>query len=142
MTTVMILWALFALAVGYLASQRGRSMLNWTLISLIASPILGFVLLMMNRDLALADVIDTVTHDLELTHVKCVHCAEYILPEAAVCPYCRGTVTPQPEVVQARLKEKLEEVEEIQASKQGNVIIGIGIVVGIALIGWLFTFFR
>lgn len=142
MTTVLFLWFAFAFAVGFLAKQRGRSLFNWFVISAIASPVLGFVLLMMMKDLALADALDTVTHDLELTHVKCVHCAEYILPEASVCPYCRNTVTPQPEFVKQRLAEKMAETQEIQAGKQGNFIIGIGIVVGISLIAWLFTFFR
>jgi len=142
MTTVLVLWLVFAFAVGFLAKQRGRGMFNWFLVSAVASPILGFVLLMMAKDLALADAMDTVTHDLELTHVKCVHCAEFILPEATTCPYCRNRVSPQPEFVKARIAEKLAETQEIQAGKQGNFIIGIGIVVGISLIAWLFTFFR
>lgn len=142
MTTVAFLWLAFAVAVGFLAKQRGRSLFNWFIVSAIVSPVLGFVLLMMMKDLALADALDTVTHDLELTHVKCEHCAEYILPEASVCPYCRNAVTPQPESVKQRLAEKMAETEEIQAGKQGNFIIGIGIVVGISLIAWLFTFFR
>lgn len=142
MSTFLFLWFAFACAVAFLAKQRGRNPFVWFIVSAIASPILGFVLLMMLKDLALADALDTVTHDLELTHVKCVHCAEYILPEASVCPYCRNAVTPQPEFVKQRLAEKVAETQEIQASKQGNFIIGIGIVVGISLIAWLFTFFR
>jgi len=142
MQTVLILWLIFAFAVGFLAKQRGRSLIAWMCISAVISPVLGFVLLMMAKDLALADAIDTVTHDLELTHVKCEHCAEFILPEAHVCPYCNNQVTPQPDFVKARIAEKLAETQEIQAGKQGNFIIGIGIVVGISLIAWLFTFFR
>ena len=110
MTTVLFLWFAFAFAVGFLAKQRGRSLFNWFVISAIASPVLGFVLLMMMKDLALADALDT--------------------------------VTPQPEFVKQRLAEKMAETQEIQAGKQGNFIIGIGIVVGISLIAWLFTFFR
>jgi hypothetical protein len=130
------------LGVGFLAKQRGRGVLSWTAISVLISPLLGFVVLMMMKDLALADALDTVTHDLELTHVKCSHCAEYVLPEATVCPYCRGNITPQPEYVQQRIAEKLAETEEIQAGKQGNMIIGLGIVVGIAIIAWLSTFLK
>ena len=136
------LWLVFALGVGFLAKQRGRGVLSWTAISVLISPLLGFVVLMMMKDLALADALDTVTHDLELTHVKCSHCAEYVLPEATVCPYCRGNITPQPEYVQQRIAEKLAETEEIQAGKQGNMIIGLGIVVGIAIIAWLSTFLK
>ena len=49
MTTVLFLWFAFAFAVGFLAKQRGRSMFNWFVISAIASPVLGFVLLMMMK---------------------------------------------------------------------------------------------
>jgi len=142
MLTFGFLWVVFAVGVGLLAQQRGRSAVNWILISFVISPLLGFVVLMMMKDLALADALDSVTHDMELTHVKCVHCAEYVAPEASICPYCRGSITPQPEYVQQRLAEKLAETEEIQAGKQGNMIIGLGIVIAISVMAWLSTFIR
>ena len=140
--TFWVLYVLFAFAVGVLARQRGRSLLNWGVISLVFTPLLAFVVLMMKQDLALADAMDTVTHDMELTHVKCVHCAEYVLPEATVCHYCQGTLVPQPEFVKQRLEEKLAEQRELQAGKQANFIIGMSIVVGIAIIAWLSTFIK
>ena len=140
--TFWVLYVLFAFAVGVLARQRGRSLLNWGVISLVFTPLLAFVVLMMKQDLALADAMDTVTHDMELTHVKCVHCAEYVLPEATVCHYCHGALVPQPEFVKQRLEEKLAEQRELQAGKQANFIIGMSIVVGIAIIAWLSTFIK
>ena len=140
--TFLVLYALFAFAVGVLARQRGRSLLNWCVISVVFTPLLAFVLLMMKQDLALADAMDTITHDMELTHVKCVHCAEYVLPEATVCHYCHGALVPQPEFVKQRLEEKLAEQRELQAGKQANFIIGMSIVVGIAIIAWLSTFIK
>jgi hypothetical protein len=140
--TFWVLYVLFAFAVGVLARQRGRSLLNWGVISLVLTPLLAFVVLMMKEDLALADAMDTVTHDMELTHVKCVHCAEYVLPEATVCHYCQGALVPQPEFVKQRLEEKLAEQRELQAGKQANFIIGMSIVVGIAFIAWLSTFIK
>lgn len=142
MLTFSALWLLFAFGVGMLAKHRGRGMINWLLISAVISPLLGFVVLMMKQDLALAVALDSVTHDMELTHVKCVHCHEYVAPEASVCPYCRNSITPQPEYVQKRVAEKLAETEEIQANKQGNMVIGMGIVVGISVIAWLSTFLK
>lgn len=142
MMTFVALWLAFAFGVGMLAKQRGRGVFTWFLISVLISPLLGFVVLMMKQDLALAVALDSVTHDMELTHVKCVHCQEYVAPEASVCPYCRGTITPQPEYVQQRVAEKLAETEEIQAGKQGNMVIGMGIVVGISVIAWLSTFLK
>lgn len=142
MLTFGALWLGFALGVGMLAKQRGRSVLRWCLVSVAISPLLGFVVLMMKPDLALAVALDSVTHDMELTHVKCVHCFEYVEPEASVCPHCRGALVPQPEFVAQRLAEKLAEAKEIQANKQGNMVIGLGIVVGISLIAWLSTFLK
>ena len=142
MTTFFGLWLAFAFAVGLLAKQRGRGMFTWFFISAVISPLLGFAILMMKQDLALAVALDSVTHDMELTHVRCVHCKEYVLPEASVCPYCRGEITPQPEYVQQRVAEKLAETEEIQAGKTGNMVIGIGIIVGISVIAWLSTFLK
>lgn len=142
MLTIGFLWLVFSVGVGMLAKQRGRSFINWALISLAITPLLGFAIVMMQKDLALAEALDTVTHDMELTHVKCVHCAEYVLPEASVCPYCRRNIIPQPEYVQKRLAEKMAETEEIQTGKQGNMIIGLAIVTGICIIGWLSTFIK
>jgi len=142
MFTFGFLWVVFAVGVGLLAKQRGRSAVNWILISVFISPLLGFVIVMMMKDLALAEALDSVTHDMELTHVKCVHCAEYVAPEASICPYCRGSITPQPEYVQRRLAEKLVETEEIQAGKQGNMIIGLGIIIAISVMAWLSTFLK
>lgn len=142
MMTFVALWLIFSFAVAMLAKQRGRGAITWFIVCVVISPLLGFAVLMMKPDLALADAIDTITHDLEMTHVHCVHCHEYVLPEASVCPYCRGTLTPQPEYVKQRLAEKLAETEELQAGKQGNMVIGIGIVVGISIMAWLFTFLK
>lgn len=142
MWTIALLWVLFALGVGMLAKQRGRSPVAWFLISVVASPLLGLAVVMMVKDLALADALDTVTQDIELTHVKCSHCAEYVLPEATVCPYCRNNIKPQPDFVKQRIAEKMAETEEIQAGKQGNMVIGMGIVVGISVIAWLATFLK
>ncbi len=142
MTTFIALWVLFAGAVGLLAKQRGRGPLAWTLIAVVISPLLGFAVLMMSKDLALAEALDTVTHDMDLTHVKCPHCAEYVLPEANVCPYCRGKLVPNPEFVKQRLAEKLAEEEELQAGRQYNFIIGVGIVIAISIVAWLSTFLK
>lgn len=142
MTTFLALWVVFSGALGMLAKQRGRSFLVWMLVGIAISPLLGFVVLMMAKDLALAEALDTVTHDMDLTHVKCPHCAEYVLPEASVCPYCRGKLTPNPEFVKERVAAKLAEEEELQASRQYNFIIGIGIVVAISILAWLSTYLK
>ena len=142
MLTFGFIWFFFALGVGMLAKHRGRSAVSWFLISAVVSPLLGLVIVMMMKDLALADALDTVTQDIELTHVKCAHCAEYVLPEATVCPYCRSKITPQPDFVKQRVAEKLAETEEIQAGKQGNMVIGMGIAGGISVIAWLSTFMK
>lgn len=42
----MLLWLCFALAVGGIASRRGRSSIGWVVISIVISPVLGFILVM------------------------------------------------------------------------------------------------
>jgi len=138
--TFLLIWLAFAAALGVLAKQRGRRAFAWFLIGSVLSPLLGFVLLMMSKDLALSEAVDTITHDMDLTHVKCPKCSEYVMPEATVCPYCRSALQPNPEYVRQRLAEKLAEEEELQKGRQFNFIIATGVAVAIAIVAWLSTY--
>lgn len=138
--TFLLIWLAFAAALGMLAKQRGRGFFSWFLIGTVLSPLLGFVLLMMNKDLALSEAMDTITHDMDLTHVKCPKCTEYVMPEATVCPYCRNPLQPNPEYVKQRLADKMAEEAEFQRGRQFNFIIATGVAVAIAIVAWLSTF--
>jgi hypothetical protein len=142
MLTFALLWLVFAAVVGLMAKQRGRSMGGWLTISIFISPLLGFALLMMLKDLAAEEFMESVTQDMELTHVKCSHCAEYVLPEATVCKYCGGALTPQPTLVEQRVAEKLAEAQEVIAGRRNNFLISVAIAAFITIGAWLATYLK
>ena len=41
---LIVAWLIFALVVGSFASSKGRSFFLWTLVSLIFSPLIGFII--------------------------------------------------------------------------------------------------
>lgn len=45
-------WFLFSIAIGILASNRGRSGIGWFLISLLISPLLGLIFVLVTKNLA------------------------------------------------------------------------------------------
>ena len=51
MEIVVILWLLFSAGVGYFASERGRSGVGWALLSILTSPLLGLIIVLLTRDL-------------------------------------------------------------------------------------------
>lgn len=85
-----IFWVVFSVAVWALASRRGRSGLGWFLLSLLISPLLAIVLLLILRDLK-----DQEGRPNPNTHVKCPDCREFVLREAKVCKHCGCKLIPQ-----------------------------------------------
>src|SRR5262245_55149367 len=79
-------YVLLAIAVGIGAEARGRSGFGWVLLSLLLSPIITLIILVLlpnnKGQPALA------------AQVKCPDCAELVLAEARVCKHCRCTLTP------------------------------------------------
>lgn len=136
-----LIWLVFAVALGVLAKQRGRGTLAWFLIGTALSPLLGFVLLMMSKDVALSEAMDTITHDMEMTHVKCPKCIEYVMPDATVCPYCRTALQPDPEYVKQRMAEKLIEEEELRRNRQFNFLIATGVAAALVVVAGISTMY-
>ena len=138
MLVFVILWLILTLYVAVLARQRGRHFFGWLVFALLASPLMAGVVLLMKPDLAEKDFVESVTQDMEVTHVKCPHCAEYVRPEASKCKYCQNKLTPQPGLGERRLQERLDEgLEDIKAT-QSNTIIIASLVFGAAALVWLF----
>jgi Short C-terminal domain len=51
MEILVVLWLLLSVGVGYLASERGRSGVGWALLSILTSPLLGLIIVLLTRDL-------------------------------------------------------------------------------------------
>jgi ribosomal protein S27E len=81
-------WIIFAIAVGVWASNRGRSGFGWFLLSLVITPLLGFIFVAVSRDLSPEGI---QTND--ATRVKCPACAELVMPDAIKCKHCGETLT-------------------------------------------------
>lgn len=135
-----IAWLLLSLGVGWLAHLRERNGWYWGIASVVLSPLLAGVVLMMAKPPVSLETHYTITHDMELTHAKCPHCAEYVLPELTRCPYCKGPLEPNPQLIEERRAEKLAEEQGYEAQRRLNKMLSLGIVLGIALlIAILFT---
>lgn len=130
--TYLFFWVAFSIAVGLFASTRGRGSGNWFVVSLLISPLLGFIFCALSSDLtkeaekkALLDAQPSLK-----THVKCPKCAEFVRPEASVCIHCGGELTPDTGFAnRAALKAKQAEEET-----RKNTILGWSIIIGVGLI--------
>lgn len=118
---IFVVWVLLAVAVGMLAGSRGRSSGGWCLVSLVFSPLLGFIFLMVQPNLAA--VAAAGAQPGPETHVKCAKCAEWVLPEAVVCKHCGAALEPKP--MDLFLRDK-----QLNAKQdRENLAIGIGALV-------------
>ena len=79
---VWVLWVILAFACASLANRRGRSYGGWLLISLLLSPLVGFILLLVSSDLSEQTGLKVGTHK------KCYQCAEIVKKEAIKCKHC------------------------------------------------------
>lgn len=88
--------------VGIFASSRNRSGLGWFLISLLLSPILGFILV------AVLGPVAKETPVVKGPKTRpCPLCAEQVLFEAIRCKHCQSDIPP-PVVVEETFEEKVK----------------------------------
>jgi hypothetical protein len=132
-----IIWLLFSIAVGMYAGSRGRGSGNWFVIAMLFSPLLGFIFCAVSPNLKEAQAAQAAKDALpsEKSHVKCPHCAEFVLPEASVCKHCGSQLTPD-----TGFKDRIaQQAKAHDADEQENLIIGFSIIVGIGIIIWIFN---
>ena len=116
---IVLVWIILSVAVGMLAAKRGRSGGAWFLIAAIISPLLGFIFLLVSKDLSK-------DHS---ARVPCPQCSEKVLVTAKICPHCKSNVEHDP-IFQAAVNEIKTENEE----GPKNLMIGIGFVVVLIVI--------
>jgi len=79
-----ITWFILSILVGVYASSKGRSGIGYFFISLILSPLIGFIIALVVKP--------TMREGSKLR--KCPFCAEDIKAEAIVCKHCGKDVEP------------------------------------------------
>jgi hypothetical protein len=116
---VFFMWFMLAIAVGFLAGNRGRSGFWWFVLAMLISPLLGFIFVLIAADLSKQATSTTPGSN---SHVRCPACAEWVLPEASVCKHCGAHLTPDPlfhsKVVTAAKNAK--------ASDTKDLLVGVG----------------
>jgi hypothetical protein len=76
-------------------NHRGRRGMPWFLLSLIATPLIGGLLLLASKDLRTTHVTATVTTDQPrftngpIFEKTCPQCAEQVKVDAKICRFCR-----------------------------------------------------
>lgn len=88
---ITFVWLALAVAVGVLASNRGRSGVGWFVLSVLLSPLLGLLFCLVAKDLSRAP---GTGQPGPATHRRCPQCAEFIQPAAKVCKHCGAAVDP------------------------------------------------
>ena len=82
---IFLLWFLGAIAVGIWNHKRGYTFLMGFVVSLLFSPIVGAIVVMLYRDQSKnPSVVGTNPKSLK----KCPHCAEDIKKDAKICKHC------------------------------------------------------
>lgn len=119
---IIIFWILFAIAVGMLASKRGRNGGSWFLLSLLASPLIGIIFLLVTKDISKDDG----------ERASCPKCSEKVLISASICPHCKSDLL-NDNVFQYAVKE----IRVKPAEDTKNLIIGIGFIVCLIVIAKL-----
>lgn len=83
-------WFAFSIAVGVWASNKGQGGIGWFFLSLLISPLLAGIFLALSKNLKSEALLPNA-----ITHVRCVACAEFVLPAATKCKHCGETLLPQ-----------------------------------------------
>lgn len=87
---IVFFWLLFSIAVGVYAGNKGRSGFGFFVLSILVSPIIGFIFA-----IAVDNLKDKRARPSPDTHVKCPDCRELVLKDAKRCKHCGVSLIPQ-----------------------------------------------
>jgi hypothetical protein len=85
---LLIIWGVAAILAVIIAGTKGRSEAGWAILTLLLSPLVLLILLVLPK-------LDPEAPSPE-THVRCPDCAELVRREARVCKHCGRSLTPAP----------------------------------------------
>lgn len=89
---IFIGYFVFSIVVGVAASSRGRSGFGWFILSLLISPLLTLILVLVLPNCAIGPAATGVS---PRTHHHCPECKELIRKDALKCRYCGSKLSPQ-----------------------------------------------
>ena len=123
--TVFVLWIALSVAVGMFAGKRGRGSISWFFISLLVSPFLGLIFLLVSDDLSKKAEFHEPTR-------RCPACAELVLVQATLCKHCGSAL----EVDQAHAARLADARSNATSHKQTQMQAGlvVGGIVGVVLV--------
>jgi hypothetical protein len=79
----LVMWVVLSVLVGKYANSKGKDGASWTLLSLVISPLIAFVI-------AAASPVNSSGLVAAGGHKKCPQCAETVLAEAKICRFCHS----------------------------------------------------
>ncbi len=92
-----VLWFFGSVTVACAASERGRSVLGWLLLSFLVTPVLSAIALLVLPKVGRAALPRDESGQpiAEDTYVRCPDCRELVRRDARKCKHCGTALTPQ-----------------------------------------------
>lgn len=89
---IVFIWIIGSIIVAVAAKARGRSPVAWLALSVLLSPLLMLVLVLVMGKASDHGTPERATPD---THVRCPDCRELVMRDARKCKHCGTALIPQ-----------------------------------------------